>query len=252
MKIHNAIKSTTAFLALAGWFLFSQTGQCFYNPSTGKWLSRDPVAEGGGANVYGFIASDSVNDVDILGLLAAEVMVRVDKAHGSAEPNGKEKSYIKVDDSSRDAERPLSLRDSKPGALVNLHLDESFFADIVAATALNQAPRTFVSLQMSTDLNGEITATCPCPFKKVRAIWNASASLGGTRAGAAHATFDNNEALAYWNRPRAIKSGTIDKPLDFSYRAMFRFVLGQKWIDTTRATPTVSHVSVHAVFECLE
>jgi len=227
-------------------------GYRYYNASPGRWLTKDPIDESGGPNAYEFIANDSVNDVDILGLLAAEVAVRVDSAHGSVEPNGKYESYIKVDDPSRNTERPLSLTASKPGASVNLYLDESFFADIKAATALNQAPRSFASLLMSTDLNGAITAKCPCPFKKVRAIWNVSASVGGNRGATAHASFDNNEAVAYWKTPRASKSGTTDKPLDSSYRAMFRFVSGQKWWDTTKSISTASHVSVRVAFECIE
>jgi hypothetical protein len=34
---------------------------------TGRWPSRDPIAERGGINLYGFLGNDSVNWVDILG-----------------------------------------------------------------------------------------------------------------------------------------------------------------------------------------
>jgi hypothetical protein len=45
-----------------------QNAQAFYNPSTGRWLSRDPIGETGGLNVYGFVRNTSVNAFDILGL----------------------------------------------------------------------------------------------------------------------------------------------------------------------------------------
>lgn len=43
-------------------------GYRFYDPVTGRWPSRDPIAERGGMNLYGFIANDGINLVDILGL----------------------------------------------------------------------------------------------------------------------------------------------------------------------------------------
>jgi len=43
-------------------------GLRYYNPGTGRWISRDPVEEGGGVNLYGMVGNDPVNDFDILGL----------------------------------------------------------------------------------------------------------------------------------------------------------------------------------------
>jgi hypothetical protein len=39
----------------------------YYNPLNGKWLSRDPIAEKGGLNLYGFCLNNSIGYVDILG-----------------------------------------------------------------------------------------------------------------------------------------------------------------------------------------
>lgn len=44
-------------------------GYRFFNPSTGKWLSRDPVEEQGGINLYNFVNNHSINGFDSLGLL---------------------------------------------------------------------------------------------------------------------------------------------------------------------------------------
>jgi DNA/RNA non-specific endonuclease len=42
----------------------------YYNPSTGRWLSRDPLGERGGVNVYGMVGNNAVNFTDLLGLYA--------------------------------------------------------------------------------------------------------------------------------------------------------------------------------------
>lgn len=39
-----------------------------YNPLDGRWISRDPIGEEGGANLYCFVGNDPVNKVDLLGL----------------------------------------------------------------------------------------------------------------------------------------------------------------------------------------
>ncbi|UDQ98349.1 RHS repeat-associated core domain-containing protein [Lentisphaerota bacterium WC36G] len=39
----------------------------YYNPSTGKWLSRDPIEEDGGENIYGIVDNKPLNNIDKLG-----------------------------------------------------------------------------------------------------------------------------------------------------------------------------------------
>jgi RHS repeat-associated protein len=40
-----------------------------YDPSTGRWLSKDPIGFGGGdTNLFGYVASDPINDIDPSGL----------------------------------------------------------------------------------------------------------------------------------------------------------------------------------------
>lgn len=40
----------------------------FYNPSTGRWLNRDPIEERGGLNPYALVANTPVQNFDLVGL----------------------------------------------------------------------------------------------------------------------------------------------------------------------------------------
>jgi RHS repeat-associated protein len=47
---------------------FYYYGFRFYDPSTGRWLNRDPIEEQGGPNLYGFVGNNAINRVDFFGL----------------------------------------------------------------------------------------------------------------------------------------------------------------------------------------
>jgi RHS repeat-associated protein len=49
-------------------------GYRYYNASSGRWLSRDPMGEQGGVNLYGFVGNNGVNAVDLLGLWSSPNM----------------------------------------------------------------------------------------------------------------------------------------------------------------------------------
>ena len=48
---------------------FLYYGYRYYNPSTGRWQSRDPMEEKGGANIYAFIGNQPINDYDLIGAI---------------------------------------------------------------------------------------------------------------------------------------------------------------------------------------
>jgi len=47
---------------------FLYYGYRYYNTSSGRWLSRDPIEERGGLNLYDFVDNKAVYSTDILGL----------------------------------------------------------------------------------------------------------------------------------------------------------------------------------------
>jgi uncharacterized protein RhaS with RHS repeats len=47
----------------------AQIATAFYNPEIGRWANRDPIGEGGGVNLYGFVANNPASNADPLGLL---------------------------------------------------------------------------------------------------------------------------------------------------------------------------------------
>ena len=68
----------------------------YYDPLTGRWPSRDPIEEEGGSNMYGFVRSDAINLIDVLGNKFANIQGRIsgflsedenNKTFGSLWPN---------------------------------------------------------------------------------------------------------------------------------------------------------------------
>ena len=48
-------------------------GYRFYSPQLGRWIGRDPIEEGGGANLYRFVGNIPINRIDFLGLWESRV-----------------------------------------------------------------------------------------------------------------------------------------------------------------------------------
>jgi RHS repeat-associated protein len=45
------------------------SGLRFYSPEISRWLSRDPITETGGVNLYAFVQNTAISALDLLGLL---------------------------------------------------------------------------------------------------------------------------------------------------------------------------------------
>jgi RHS repeat-associated protein len=48
-------------------------GYRYYNPATGRWLSRDPMEEDGGENLYCSVRNQTTTSIDLLGLLQVQM-----------------------------------------------------------------------------------------------------------------------------------------------------------------------------------
>jgi len=64
------------FAVLVGILLVADAN-AFYDPNKGRWLSRDPIEEKGGLNLYAFVVNNPCSKYDKLGLFAFNVEYRL-------------------------------------------------------------------------------------------------------------------------------------------------------------------------------
>lgn len=64
------MKSKPRAIAIAFWLilLLPACARAYYSPEQGRWISRDPIEESGGMNLYGLLGNDGLNKTDYLGL----------------------------------------------------------------------------------------------------------------------------------------------------------------------------------------
>jgi RHS repeat-associated protein len=51
----------------------SYYGLRYYNAGLGRFINRDPIAEAGGLNLYGFVGNNPINGVDVLGMVDCDL-----------------------------------------------------------------------------------------------------------------------------------------------------------------------------------
>jgi RHS repeat-associated protein len=112
-------------------------GYRYYDPVTGRWPSRDPIGERGGANLYGFLINDSLSHVDFLGLELKKYII------GSAR-------VLKYDDADADKELVDSVNKSSAHGWANGFWDSNWgsMADIASCDGC--------ALKLSGELIGHI------------------------------------------------------------------------------------------------
>ena len=90
-----------ADFGFTGHYTHSTSGLCLtlyraYDPETARWLSKDPIEEQGGLNLYAYVSNDPVNNTDPLGLYGSSlntpegvgVMAWLAEAGGAARAGG--------------------------------------------------------------------------------------------------------------------------------------------------------------------
>jgi len=63
----NAVRFSSKYTDSESGLLYY--GYRYLDPSTGRWVSRDPIEEDGGANLYSFVENDPPTLIDLLGLV---------------------------------------------------------------------------------------------------------------------------------------------------------------------------------------
>jgi len=66
----------------------------YYNPSTGKWINRDPIEEEGGRNLYALLSGDALNNCDNLGQKAIHLGFGFDSSANLTDPDEIRRSRI--------------------------------------------------------------------------------------------------------------------------------------------------------------
>jgi hypothetical protein len=84
MNIQIITRPAAPLLALLASLLLPETAHGFYNASTGKWLSRDPIAERGGVSLYVFSRNEPVDRLDALGETCVNPCAQFNKPEGLA------------------------------------------------------------------------------------------------------------------------------------------------------------------------
>jgi RHS repeat-associated protein len=68
-----------------------------YNAQLGRWISRDPIGEQGGMNLYGYVGNDPVNAVDPTGFFLEDTALSLEilgAAFGTAATSGPPSSFV--------------------------------------------------------------------------------------------------------------------------------------------------------------
>lgn len=81
----NTLQATGAYSAanpfrFSGKYAEQETGLIYYgyryyNPQIGRWISRDPIEEADGINLYGFVGNDAIGKTDVLGLFTDQDII---------------------------------------------------------------------------------------------------------------------------------------------------------------------------------
>ena len=199
-------------------------GYRYYNASTGRWLSRDPIEERGGLNLYAIVRNDPIGLIDLFGLIDVKFeVVRGDRTSDSSILGGSGtwsdpwwctlKGDYSVSGNLADSTLTIKSRDGDGGSCNTVDKDE---------------PAGTILLYLKDRCGGEFDVT-------VRALISVS---GTGPQGAAQGQF-------YTIRDRVAKHifnviGTTSSPKTEAREAQVRVRLNSRYKLVAKYTPTIS------------
>ncbi|HXT40830.1 MAG TPA: RHS repeat-associated core domain-containing protein [Candidatus Angelobacter sp.] len=149
MKI-KYIPGLPQLLALCGLFV-CHNAFAFYNSSTGRWLSRDPVEESDGANIYVFLRNDGISSTDYMGLewqIQRRGGLRADaKATSTSDTFDDLARNIGLDTS--DYKKWAQTSDTKPNLCAVYSIPNTIYIDYGEFKVLDQVPWSIISIWRS-------------------------------------------------------------------------------------------------------
>ncbi|MCL6656436.1 sugar-binding protein [Akkermansia sp. Marseille-P6666] len=80
----------------------------YLNPTDGRWISRDPISEQGGRNLYGFVRNNSIIDFDLLGKITYQECTK-EVQYLLNNPSGYLKASIKAIKSNKKCALPSTI-----------------------------------------------------------------------------------------------------------------------------------------------
>ncbi|MFR4314489.1 RHS repeat-associated core domain-containing protein [Akkermansia sp.] len=80
----------------------------YLNPTDGRWISRDPISEQGGRNLYGFVRNNSIIDFDLLGKITYQECTK-EVQYLLNNPSGYLKASIKAIKSNKKCAFPSTI-----------------------------------------------------------------------------------------------------------------------------------------------
>jgi RHS repeat-associated protein len=88
-------------------------GRRFYNPALGRWMSRDPIGEGGAENLQAFLCNDTLSQSDLFGLQSTSRKIISRDVFMSTVSRGTYDRKTRICDCYKDVQWTLVLIDSR-------------------------------------------------------------------------------------------------------------------------------------------
>ncbi len=96
MKEAHPARTRSLLLSVLILGSFAFQTQAYYHPDEGRWLSRDPIGEGGGVHLYAYVFNAPIQGLDALGLSDLKFVVGGDlkDAYGFNGSSGNPRSIV--------------------------------------------------------------------------------------------------------------------------------------------------------------